>query len=373
MERSDLLHIVSLLLLTCSSIVGNLPYWTGVYVPIFMPYHYYPTAMAIGLYSCHRFHQKSLAAAVVAVVGAGLAFVWGTIWLNEYAQSGTNYIFGTRNYSHIAGSNTSLLITTTKTDSDAPTYSYMNTLDTVVMCFLIVLNPIIIINTSMRAKSLKCLKCGETEMCSEDSGCNFPGIFAACAMGIGVSLYYFFGGLVMLLQSVIPLNPVASPNPFFVYLSFATMGIPTIDEIKASGRVSIARLFTIFLFVGWIWSLVLASVSMAQISSWRGAQTPYISAVVYFCPTEAIVSTLTPVSGTWGNFSLPGFVGVDGFLFTNNTDAWTPELFATYTCADYSLTLVQIFLSLLGWISVNIYLQKSTRTEIAREIRYTRI
>lgn len=373
LNKSDLLHIVAIVLVICASIVANIPYWSGIYAPIYMPYHYYPTCMAVGLYSAHRYHQTLLWVAILAILGASIAFVWGTFWWNEAAQAGQNFLLGERTYSHIAGSNTSLLVTTSKSDTDSPTYSSMNTLDTVVMCFLIVLNPILILNTGLHIQRVHftCDKkgCQKTPYAPPPTQLEGRiGIFFACALGIGIFFYYLVGGLLMLVNSILLLNPIASPNPMFIFISFASPGIPHIDLIKSNILI---RLYGWSLALFWLWSIAISITTISQLAAWRMEQTPYISTTNGICPTAEIVQSLTPTEYEWGNFTLSGFTGVDEISYHNNTIQWSPEGFATYSCADDALMLAQIGVSLLGFIFIVIYLmQRTTMENVAYRTKY---
>ncbi len=366
----DGLHIVSILLVFASSVIGMLPFWLRIYTPIFMFYHYYPAAMALGLYSCHRFHPQYLTIGYITIIGCLISFVWWCLWLNEYNQAGVSIVEGTRNYSFVAGSNRSLQITTSQSDDEGPIYISMSTLDVVIQCFLMIMSLALLVHViiaitdiSLFDNKCACIKACKIEKrhfkhdltksskqcCGEFQGRGL--IYIPAVLGIGLFVYYLVVSVILLVDSVLLINPVASPNVIFVYTSFASMGLPDmLEKINRRSRTRVMFMYTLGVF--WLWSLVLSIVQISQLAIWRMDQTPYISETNGICPTTAIVDTLTySADEEWGNFTFEGFSGINTMTLHNNSILWTPELFATYSCADDSLTLAQIGISTLGLLA----------------------
>lgn len=382
----DGFHVVALLMVFASSIVAMIPFWIRIYTPIFMYYHYYPAAMAIGLYSCHRFSPNNIAASVVTILGSFIAIVWWSIWLNEYNLAGPDIVFGERNYSHIIGSNQSLQVTTSKSVEGSDTYMSMSTLDIMILTFLALTSLAICIITILHVTKNTCHADRKgswisdcPSLCEKETHKKTQlhgrlAIYIFSAFGVAFFIYYLVASLILVLDSVVLINPVASPNPIYIYVSFASIGIPDIHRalldknqqplrnpdgsIRRVRDLPIKMAFIYLLLFFWFWSLVISIVALSQLAIWRMDQDPYLSTTNGFCPVQAINDTLTFSEYEWGNFSFSGFAGVDEMTLHNNTLNWTPELFATYSCADDSLMLSQIFLSLGGMLAVVQYLNQ---------------
>jgi hypothetical protein len=345
--RDDCLLILNVLMGLLLSFMALMPYWVSQYVPIPMAYHYYPLALGFGIYSTYHF-SNSIFYLVCFLLCSLVSVVTTSIFYNEVVGAGPTYVLGQRNYSHIAGSLTSLNITTVNSDG---TYSdAMSVLDTCTVTFAFCMVFLNLWSAFLLISLKKYSKCETSEVKLRQMHTrDWISVFST--LGVMIVIYYIVASIIMVTDSVVLISPISSPNTLSVFLIGICVRLPRLreDEIRPTPCCSSKSIFVHFVTVAWLLATAFCISSMVMIINWRAVQDNYTTRTS-MCPSREIISALNANY----TFTFP-WDGIDELTYSNRS-TWTPETFADFTCADDAINFTMSVYSFIMFLMMSVYM-----------------
>jgi hypothetical protein len=345
--RNDCLLILNVITALYLSFMALIPYWVSQYIPKPMAYHYYPLVLGFGIYSAYHY-SNNVFYLVCFLLCSLVSVVTSSIYYNEVANAGSTYTLGQRNYSHIAGSQTSLNITTFNSDD-----TYSNAMAILDICSVTLAFVVVFLNLwsafiLLSIKKYDKCECADVKLRQMHTR-DWISVFST--LGVMIVIYYIVASIIMVTDSVVLISPISSPNTLSVFLIGVSVRLPRLreDGTHPTRCCSSKSFFMHFVMIAWLLATAFCISSMVMIINWRAVQDNYTTRTS-MCPSREIIRALDANY----TFTFP-WNGIDELTYSNRS-SWTPETFADFTCADDALNLTLSVYSLIMFLMTSIYM-----------------
>lgn len=280
-------------------------------------------------------HETKMKCPIIGMLLTSLlAIACGSIYFNEAANAGAGSIIGERNYSYIAGSATSLNVTTSSTSGTSSNAMFVLNIAGIVLWFVVAATNVVFLSVKL-LRSRGAFWEVEDKDLDKYSAANRLTVFSS--FGLLLVIYYIVASLIMVTNSVVLISLVESPNTLAVFLIGICISLPTkLDSSRQLyGLVALA--------ISWLLALSITVSALVMTVNWRALQDNYF-ANASMCPSRQIVNALNnnyTFSIEWG--------GVNRLTYSNRT-TWVPQTFADFTCADDALAFALSIYELIMFV-----------------------
>lgn len=268
-----------------------------------------------------------------------LAIACGSIYFNEAANAGSGSIIGQRNYSNIAGSATSLNVTTSSTSGTSSNAMFVLNIGGVVLWFVVAATNVVFLAIKL-LRSTGPMSDFEDKDLDRYTIANRITVFAS--FGVLLVVYYIVASLIMVTDSVVLISLVESPNTLAMFLIGICVWLPS--EVQSKSTLNGIAVLPF----AWLLAVAITISTLVMTVNWRATQADFFGNAS-ICPSRQIVNALNnnyTFTIEWG--------GVNRLTYSNRT-TWVPQTFADFTCADDALAIALSIYELIMFVMTAIY------------------